>query len=65
MESFLAIGDNIRKTQEIYNQALGRLHTGNGNLVAQAQKLQELGIKSKKGGKEIPKELLSKEESIY
>ena len=65
LESFLAIGDNIRKTQEIYNQALGRLHTGNGNLVAQAQKLQELGIKSKKGGKEIPKELLSKEESIY
>ena len=35
------------------------------NARRQAQKLQELGIKSKKGGKEIPKELLSKEESIY
>ena len=57
LESFTTVGDHLRKSQEVYDQALGRLKTGNGNLVSQAQKLKELGIKSKKGGKEIPKEL--------
>lgn len=58
LESFTAVGDSLRRTQSVYEQALNRLHTGSGNLVAQTLKLKELGIKSKKGGKEIPKELL-------
>lgn len=58
LESFTAIGDSIRKTQDIYEQALGRLNTGNGNLISQTLKLRDLGVKSKKGGKEIPRELL-------
>lgn len=62
LESFTLIGDSIRKTQTVYEQALGRLSTGGGNLIAQTLKLKELGVKSKKGGKEIPKELLPAEE---
>lgn len=56
LESFTAVGDSLRKTQEIYDLALGRLKTGNGNLISQTQKLRDLGIKSRKGGKEIPQQ---------
>lgn len=56
-ESFQAIGESIVKTQAIYDQALGRLKTGNGNVVSQAKKLHELGVKSKKAGKDIPHSL--------
>lgn len=61
LESFMAIGDHIRKTQDTYDQALGRLKDGNGNLIAQTLKLKELGVKSRKGGKEVPRELISPE----
>lgn len=54
LESLIAIGDNIRRTQESYNQALGRLKEGNGNLISQTLKLKELGIKSRKTEKELP-----------
>lgn len=57
LESFTSIGDSIRKTQDVYDQAMGRLKTGNGNLIAQTLKLKELGVKSRKGSKEIPREL--------
>lgn len=63
LESFTAIGDSIRKTQDVYEQAYNRLKTGNGNLVTQAIKLKELGVKSKKGGKEIPAALAEQAET--
>ncbi len=53
LESFTAIGESIRKTQEVYDQAWGRLKNGNGNLISQTLKLKELGVKSRKGNKEI------------
>lgn len=56
LESFTAVGDSLQKTQEVYEQALGRLKTGNGNLIVQTQKLRDLGVKSRKGGKEIPRQ---------
>ena len=56
-ESFQTIGDCISKTQTVYDQALGRLKTGSGNIVSQAKKLHELGVKSKKAGKDIPRSL--------
>lgn len=61
LESFTAIGESIRKTQDTYEQALGRLKYGNGNLISQTLKLKELGVKSRKGGKEIPQELVEGE----
>lgn len=57
LESFTSIGENIRKTQDVYAQAFNRLKTGSGNLIAQTLKLKELGVKSRKGCKEIPPEL--------
>lgn len=53
LESFTAIGESIRKTQDVYDQAWGRLKNGNGNLISQTLKLRELGVKSRKGNKEI------------
>lgn len=61
-ESFQTIGDCLSKTQTVYEQALGRLKTGNGNIVSQAKKLHELGVKSKKAGKDIPHSLTNGEE---
>lgn len=52
LESFTIIGDNLRKTQECYDQAFSRLKTGNGNLISQTKKLRELGVKSRKSDKE-------------
>lgn len=52
LDSFTEIGEHIRKTQDVYEQALGRLKTGNGNLIVQARKLKELGVKSRKTDKE-------------
>lgn len=58
LDSFVAIGDSLHKTQDVYDQAFGRLKGGNGNLIAQTLKLKELGVKSKKGGREIPSGLM-------
>ena len=58
LESLTAIGDNIQRTEESYRQALNRLKEGNGNLISQTLKLKELGVKSRRGDKEIPEELI-------
>lgn len=50
------VGDNINKAQTKYNEAHKQLSTGNDNLVLQATKLKDLGLKTKK---EIPKELIN------
>lgn len=54
LSSFTAIGDNLKKTQDSYEQAMNRLQSGNGNLISQAIKLKDLGVKSQKNNKEIP-----------
>lgn len=59
LESFLAIGDSIRKSEDIYEQALNRLKNGNGNLISQTLKLKELGVKSRRGMKEVPREFVT------
>ena len=47
-ESLRAIGENLHRTRDSYDQAMNRLQEGNGNLISQTQKLKELGVKSKK-----------------
>ena len=42
------IGINIRKAQESYDEAVRRLETSNNNVVRVAQRLSDLGIKSKR-----------------
>lgn len=55
VESLTSVGDNISRSQKSYEQAMGQLTDGKGNLVSQAQKLKDLGAKAKKS---IPTSLL-------
>lgn len=49
------VGDHLQKAQNKYGEAYKQLATGNDNLVAQATKLKDLGLKTKKS---LPEELL-------
>ena len=46
IETLSALGGSIKKSQEAYDAAMGQLRDGNGNLIGQANKLKELGIKA-------------------
>ena len=43
-----AVGDSIQKADLKYKEAFKQLYTGNDNLVVQATKLKNLGVKNKK-----------------
>jgi DNA recombination protein RmuC len=43
-----AIGQSLGKTRETYDAAMGKLKTGNGNLLGQVEALKKLGAKAKK-----------------
>ena len=47
-DSLLEIGTSLNRASKSYDTALNRLKTGKGNLISQAQKIKELGVKSKK-----------------
>lgn len=49
------VGKHIKRTQQSYDSAINQLNAGNGNLVGQALKLKNLGLKS---SKEIPAVML-------
>lgn len=49
-----SVGSHLDKAQEKYTEAYKQMSTGNDNLVVQATKLKNLGIKNKK---ELPKDL--------
>lgn len=42
------VGNNLRRTTKSYEDALGQLRDGSGNLMGQVHKLHELGVKAKK-----------------
>lgn len=42
------IGQKQKDAQDAYDSAMNKLQNGNGNLIRSAQKLKELGVKSKK-----------------
>lgn len=48
VESMQDIGQRIRQTRESYDQAMGRLTNGHGNLVRQVEMLRELGANTQK-----------------
>ncbi len=50
------VGKHIEKVQGSYNTAVNQLNKGSGNLVGQAMKLKNLGLKS---SKEIPQTMVS------
>ena len=47
-QTFEEVGKSLRTSQEKYDKALGQLKEGRGNLVNQAIKLKNLGLKSEK-----------------
>lgn len=55
VEDMKSIDKGINSTRKAYDDAMNKLTDGKGNLVGRAQKLKELGVKSKK---EIPEEFL-------
>lgn len=59
VESMEDIGMRIRQTQESYQQAMGRLSTGNGNVIRQVEMLRQLGAKS---NKTLPESLTAAQE---
>lgn len=48
VESMQDIGQRIRQTQESYDEAMGRLSEGRGNVIRQVEMLRELGAKASK-----------------
>jgi DNA recombination protein RmuC len=48
VESLMSVGTNMDKAQKSYDAALNQLKDGKGNLIGQAEKLKDLGIKPKK-----------------
>jgi DNA recombination protein RmuC len=48
VEDLQDIGTHIERTQKSYQAAYGKLKDGKGNLLSQAEKLKELGVKTKK-----------------
>lgn len=48
VESLQTLGTHIDRTQKSYSAAMGQLKEGRGNLIGQAEKLRELGVKTKK-----------------
>ncbi len=57
VESMQDIGQRIRQTQDSYDEAMGRLSEGRGNVIRQVEMLKELGAKSQKN---IPGELTNR-----
>jgi DNA recombination protein RmuC len=48
VENLNAVGANLDKAQKSYSDAFSQLKDGKGNLIGQAEKLKELGVKPKK-----------------
>jgi len=48
VEDLQKIGRRIGQTNESYQEAMKKLHTGNGNLLKRAEKLKKLGAKANK-----------------
>jgi DNA recombination protein RmuC len=48
VEDMNSLGQRLKQAQSHYDEAYGKLSTGRGNLVGQAQKLRQLGVKPSK-----------------
>ncbi len=48
VEDMEKIGSQIHKTQESYDAAMNKLHTGKGNIIKRTEDMRKLGIKTKK-----------------
>ena len=61
VEAMGEVGERLGRTQESYDTAMKRLHTGRGNLIKKAADFEELGVEAKKSLSEsLPDELLAR-----
>ena len=58
-DSLEKIGQALGRAQEAFETANKRLKSGTGNLIGRAEKLKQLGIKTKKS---LPEELLEEDD---
>jgi DNA recombination protein RmuC len=67
LEGLESLGGRLRQTQEAYEEVLGRLSTGKGNLLRQVERLKELGAKTEKNleNQLLGRQLLAGEESDH
>lgn len=56
VDTLYVLGGSIKKSQEAYDTAMGQLREGQGNLIGQANKLRELGVKAYKSLPEMNSE---------
>jgi len=55
VDNLTVLGTHIERTQKSYDSAMKQLSEGRGNLIGQAEKLRDLGVKTKK---DLPPSLL-------
>ena len=61
VEAMSKVGEQLGRTQESYDTAMKRLHTGRGKLIKKATDFEELGVEAKKALSEsLPDELLTR-----
>ncbi|MCD8185317.1 MAG: DNA recombination protein RmuC [Rikenellaceae bacterium] len=48
VENMIRIGENLDRTRSTFEEAMGQLKTGRGNLIGQVEKLRSLGVKARK-----------------
>jgi len=56
VENLKVVGNHIERSQKSYDTAMKQLSEGRGNLIGQAEKLRDLGVKGKK---ELPQSLIN------
>lgn len=56
VENLSVLGNHIDRTQKSYDAAMKQLSEGRGNLIGQAEKLRDLGVKGKK---ELPPSMIN------
>jgi DNA recombination protein RmuC len=59
VEDLIAVGKKMDDAKKSYTDAMGKLHSGTGNLVRRAEQMKELGIKA---SKQLPPSLLDRAE---
>lgn len=60
VEDLRAIGVQLNRSQEVYENAINKLSTGNGNLIGRVERMRKLGLDTKK---DLPKEFTDRAET--
>lgn len=62
IENLEKVGKNLDQAKNVYNDAYGQLYSGRDNLIKQAERMKELGIKNKK---ELPQSMIDRSDNHW